>query len=1306
MSQERELVPPGAEPGDGPPSPPEVVDWKGTERFKVLRCIGRGGMGAVYLARDLERRQSVALKTIPHFDAASLYRFKQEFRTLAGVIHPNLVRLHELVGTESDRVFFSMELVRGTDLLRHVQRTGTAPRLDDSGVQLHAPPNTPLAVAAISEERRHTPADVDPLLPALRQLVAGVQALHDAGKLHRDIKPPNVLVSTEGRVVVLDFGVATDLRRAAVESANTEQIVGTATYMAPEQAFDEAPTVAADWYSVGVILYEALVGVPPFVGSAVDVIQRKNNCDPRPPAEIVDGVPTELDALCRALLERAPERRPRGPEILERLGASGAAERIRSDEARAVSLVGREVQLAALEAALAHVHRGRTVTVRVSGRAGMGKSALAQAFLDHAEQNGAHGGAVVLRGRAYERESLPYKAVDSIIDALSRHLVHLADHGDTLAFPADVGALVRLFPVLQRVPLLDRLPEEPLGDPARTRRRAFGALREVLGTLAGRCSMILYVDDAQWGDTDSAALLLDLVRPPNAPPVLIVLAHREEDASTAPFLKELRARWPAGAEARDVTVGPLDAEGTRRLALALLGAEGQAEEKMVDAVARESGGNPFLVEELAREAPARFRAAKDARITLEQVVGARLAELPQEARRLLEVISVAGRPLPLSLLGEASESDAVEEIVSVLASKRFVRPGLRDGREVAAPIHDRVRETIVALMPDEVVRGHHGRLARVLEATPGAEPESVAIHLLGAGETKRGGLFALKAAERASKLLAFDQAARLYQLAIDTTGKTNAGPLHARLAEVLGWAGRHEQAGRAYIAASAAAASSARAPLERAAAAQLLAAGRIDEGGTMLRRVLAGAGVDVPGSTEEIVASLVAARTDLQTLVLHFEERNADDVPAADRERIDAMHVGALGLASVDTILSSSLQARQFVEALRAGDRARTVRAAVLYYGSHLASRGGPVSAHERDVHALIERLVEKGGSAEELAFSRGTYGCGLYMRGRWRESKEVIDAAYADLPSQQAGMQSQAAVYALYCLASLGQLVELRRRTARVRADAEQRGDLFTLVMLGVSHPSILKLADDDPEGARAAIREAKAQWTHDKFMLQDWQIMRSEAEIELYAGDGVAAYDRLERDQGPLEKSMLLNLQLLRIFTAYAVGRAAIASMDAAGSLRSDRVAEANQRAVALRGEQMPWADVYAAILTACVKNAEGDRDATLLALREAIALSDAADMMLHAAGARHRLSASCWEAPRAPSSSSKPKRRCARRTSASRRSSRACTCRAAGVEAAILRPRDRESFSSKMARPAHEPEGLWIHEGVFGHRGVRGE
>src|SRR5580698_189326 len=206
----------------GTPPEPDPLDWKGTERFEVIRRIGRGGMGVVYEARDREEHRRVALKTLVHFDPASLYLFKQEFRTLAGVTHPNLVRLYELVAVADQRVFFAMELVRGVDFAAHVAKvlpvrkadersvtTGLdAPEALRSGTRRASVPPPPVPTLA------STPADLDRLRPALRQLVEGVQALHTAGKLHRDIKPSNVLVTHEGRVVILDFGVATELRQA------------------------------------------------------------------------------------------------------------------------------------------------------------------------------------------------------------------------------------------------------------------------------------------------------------------------------------------------------------------------------------------------------------------------------------------------------------------------------------------------------------------------------------------------------------------------------------------------------------------------------------------------------------------------------------------------------------------------------------------------------------------------------------------------------------------------------------------------------------------------------------------------------------------------------------------------------------------------------------------------------------------------------------------------------------------------------------------------------------------------------------
>ncbi len=112
----------------------------------------------------------------------------------------------------------------------------------------------PVAVETDPGERGPAAADFGKLRPALRQLVEGVRALHAAGKLHRDLKPSNVRVTLEGRVVILDFGVATELRRRSDSNGGEDEFVGTATYMAPEQASGETPVAASDWYSVGALL--------------------------------------------------------------------------------------------------------------------------------------------------------------------------------------------------------------------------------------------------------------------------------------------------------------------------------------------------------------------------------------------------------------------------------------------------------------------------------------------------------------------------------------------------------------------------------------------------------------------------------------------------------------------------------------------------------------------------------------------------------------------------------------------------------------------------------------------------------------------------------------------------------------------------------------------------------------------------------------------------------------------------------------------------------------------------------------------
>src|SRR5207253_5314362 len=156
----------------------------------------------------------------------------------------------------------------------------------------------------------------DRLRSALRQLAQGVNRLHELGKLHRDIKPSNVLVTEEGRVVILDFGLVEDINPELRETL----LAGTPDYMSPEQGAQTAISKASDWYGVGVILYQALTRRLPFRGKFFEVMLRKQTRDPIQPREINPHVPRDLSDFCIKLLRRDADARPTGREILRALG--------------------------------------------------------------------------------------------------------------------------------------------------------------------------------------------------------------------------------------------------------------------------------------------------------------------------------------------------------------------------------------------------------------------------------------------------------------------------------------------------------------------------------------------------------------------------------------------------------------------------------------------------------------------------------------------------------------------------------------------------------------------------------------------------------------------------------------------------------------------------------------------------------------------------------------------------------------------------------------------------------------------------
>ncbi len=724
-----------------------------SSRFRVTRRVGEGGMGIVYEAWDQERNVRSALKTLTRVNPDALYLFKNEFRSLADMSHPNLVALYELF-QEEGQWFFSMEYVEGVHFLEFV-RPASPP--DD-------PRNPSLA------------GNHDRLRSCLGQLTQAVLSLHNAGILHRDLKPANVKVTPDGRVVVLDFGLAAHRARSRFDDAPAQEgMFGTVPYMAPELVRGEQIAEPADWYAVGVMLYEALTGRRPFEGTASRILADKRKYEAPAAANFAADIPGDLNAICMGLVARDADRRMTGAQVLALLRPASLqmAEPVKSATAPRPRpaegiFVGRQSQLAMLHDAFTCAANGAPCTVLVHGQSGLGKSALVSRFL---EGLSARGDTVILSGRCYEQESLPYKALDSAIDSLSRYLTGIARHEAAALMPRDIAVLAQVFPVLSRVDSVAAAPRRaptPDADQYELRRRAFGALRELLARLSDRTRVVLYLDDLQWGDPDSARLLSEILRPPEAPALLVIGTYRSEDIQNSPFLQEFfRDESAQRLDIRDVPIFPLDADEAGQLAAALLGRPPGGNDR-AEQIARESGGNPYFVQELIAASVGNSAAPGGATAgSLDSTLWSRITELPAEARRVLEAIAVAGQPIEEKLACEAARATRDPKLFVILRTARMIRGSQAGERSQVEAWHDRVRETVVNRLAPNVRKQHHLRLAEVLELSGHADAERVASHFEGASETAKAGTYYRAAAEAASSALAFKHSAELFRKALD-----------------------------------------------------------------------------------------------------------------------------------------------------------------------------------------------------------------------------------------------------------------------------------------------------------------------------------------------------------------------------------------------------------------------------------------------------------------------------------------------------------------------------------------------------------
>lgn len=1167
------------------------------ERFVLERELGAGGFGTVFAARDSAREGAlVALKILHEPNPRTLVSFKQEFRGLADMSHPNLVTLYELM-THDRLWFFSMELLDGVDFLSWVRAGAAAP---PAQVGLGDEPTAP------APARQPRALDEERLREALRQLYHGISALHDIGVLHRDLKHSNVLVTEQGRVAVLDFGLIAQMPSAQKlrvlerqsERAGSRPFAGTPHYMSPEQAMGESIGPASDWYSFGAMLYEALTGRRPIEGkSPIQVLLRKQSTRPPHVLELAPAAPLDLAELSMGLLELEPEARPGADAIAAQLGAAQDHSAPAHRRAQA-PFVGRGAQLAELRGALDALRMSqRAQVVHVCGRSGMGKSSLMRKFLLDVTER--HEDVLVLEGRCFENESVPYKALDSLIDMLSHYLDLLGPARQAELLRPDVAALARLFPTLERIPSLEDISELFVtADSQQQRRRAFGALRQILGDLAREHTLILYIDDVQWGDEDSAQLIEHLIRPPEPPPLMLVMAWRDEDRHTSPFLRALLAtlaQHQGEMSVHELPVDELAPHEAQELADRLLEA---APEARVHAprIIREARGHPLFLDELARHVR-RGGEFSSSMTGLEEVLSRRIEQLAEPAQRLLEVIAVAASPLRRALAGQLAGVGSREQgALAQLRNELLVRVSGQSVHEELETYHARVREAALQRLAPDELRRLHLALAQALERRPRTDAELIAHHLLGAQEHPRAVPYLVEAAGAARRALAFDRAARLLEQAREygRWAPEEERRLHIELGQVRGYLGRGAAAARAYLRARELSQARQARQLTRLAAEQLLRGGHYEEGLDLLSGLLEQFDLHIPGGRKRLIAEIAAARARIAWR--GTEPARPEEPPSLKAlERLQVCWTTAQLLSAIDLKLGAYFGGIHLLESLDLGDPDQASLSLSLEAIHQASTPRGRPRARE-----LLERAEELTDQASDYGYCAGflhySKGMSAYLSGRWAGALTHYARAEELLESECEGVVWEldgTRFYQFFCHDIMGQFQHFVEQLPHLLEEACARQDhLYETNWRIWSYRTHLTL--DDPDRARRELDRAIDGWSQRGFLIQHFWYLIGAVKTALYQGDLEEAQRQLEEPQAELKRSLLLQNELVALIVDELRARLQLARL--ACSDRSMWRELRARRAISRTTGQMldtphPFAQVRGAMFSAQLAWLEGE-------------------------------------------------------------------------------------------------------------------
>ncbi|HLF09172.1 MAG TPA: protein kinase [Dehalococcoidia bacterium] len=752
---------------DSTPSAPPHPTSFANGRYTVRRFLGEGGKKKVYLAHDtrLDRDIAFALIKTEGLDEAARARISREAQAMGRLgDHPHIVTIFD-IGQEEGQPYLVLPLMPGGDVGDLIEKA----------------------------EKHQLPLDT--AIRITDQLCQALEHAHTKGIIHRDIKPGNVWLTQDGTAKLGDFGLAVAIDRSRLTQAG--MMVGTVSYMPPEQAMGGTVEARSDLYSVGCMLYEMVTGRPPFVGDDnIAIIGQHLNTPPVSPSWHHPDLPKGLETLILRLLEKDPNRRPTSaanvrqalalldltvrPEPVEGPNANRTAETHTDNPLYRRTFVGREAELRQLQSAFDGAMSGQGALAMVVGEPGIGKTALVDQLATYVSLRGGR----TLVGHCYEEGSLslPYLA---FVEAMRSYVLTRepdALKSDLGTGAADVARIVS--DIRDRVNVELRSP----GDPEDDRWRLFQSVTSFLRNASQVQPLLLVVEDLHWADRGTLDLLLHVARNLQGARLYVVGTYRDVEVDRAHPLSSTLAELSRATSFNRIRLRGLTIDEVQRMISNIRGQE--VPWARAEMYYRQTEGNPLFIQELLRylveegvvvREGGRYALADpnqpEAGVPegLRDVIGKRLSRLSAECNRLLSVAAVIGRDFNLQTLHVVANASE-EAVLSGL--EEAIRVGVLEERSRLGAVsyrfaHAFFRQTLYEEMIAPRRLRLHQEIARALEAEYGARREDHAAELAEhfANSTDKADLtkavqYGEKASQRAMSVFDYGEAVRLLERAL------------------------------------------------------------------------------------------------------------------------------------------------------------------------------------------------------------------------------------------------------------------------------------------------------------------------------------------------------------------------------------------------------------------------------------------------------------------------------------------------------------------------------------------------------------